>query len=212
MDREEGEKFMVACFYKMWDNARAMIAKNPWIVCTARDKNGFNAAYWAAHTNDKETLQLIADGILLLSLQTRQAVSKREKEEKEEEAIEQQQQQQQMLRDVFERGPGARWTPAHQAAWHGHVNILVFLVEHAFSGAAVLEVKNKDGSTPAHNSCVHGFVDALDFILRNAPNGMQDGCMFHSKRFENVNRMRSAMLPALSSSTTQEYSGPESCL
>jgi hypothetical protein len=157
MNEVEGKELVNACRDRNWEDARAMIAKNPQLLCTARNKHGYSPAYWAVCHGNVVLLQYMADAIIL----------RLQKENQE-----QQFQLQQVWRDAFERGTADRWTPAHvAAAYSGSVQCLAFLVEHAPSGAAVLEVKDKYGSTPAHCATWNENVDALDFIVRNAPTG-----------------------------------------
>ena len=150
-----------ACREQRWEEVREMITENPQLVWTARGSYGCTPAYWAAHYGDVEMLQHMLAVILRQSLQ---ATSQGDEEEH--------QQRRQMLRDAFERGGDNGDTPTHEAAFYGHGQCLAFLVEHAPSGAAVLEVKNKEGWIPAHYAAFNGVVDALDFIVRNAPSGV----------------------------------------
>lgn len=150
-----------ACREQRWEEAREMITENPQLVWTARGSYGCTPAYWAAHYGNVKMLQHMLAVILR---QSPQAISQGDEEEH--------QQRRQMLRDTFERGGYNGDTPAHEAAFYGHGQCLAFLVEHAPSGAAVLEVKNKEGWIPAHYAAFNGVVDALDFIVRNAPSGV----------------------------------------
>lgn len=164
-EEEEKERLSKACWLGKWEVAKALITKNPFLLCTTRENVfGYTPAYRAVCNCDIEMLLYMADAILLCFLHQQQ-------EPREEEKI--QRKLSQMLRDVFEKGDFNGYTPAHQAAWCGRVQCFAFLMEHAPSGEAVLEVKNPDGRTPVHIAAgCSGVVDTLDFIVRHAPNGM----------------------------------------
>lgn len=152
----EGKELVSACWNQKWDQARKMIAKNSQLVWTARGLHGATPAYPSAVYGNVEMLQHMLAVILQHPLFQEDAEEKRR----------------QMLQGAFERGADDGYTPAHTAAHYGHVNCLAFLVEHAPSGAAVLEAKSSAGRTPAHCAAVNGQVDALEFIVRNAPSGI----------------------------------------
>jgi ankyrin repeat protein len=155
MNRREGKELVGACYAQKWEEAKAMIAKNPQLVRT-RNSTGYSPAFWVAEHGNLEMLNYILDAILIF-LQERQQQQQQEKEK------------QQMLRDAFERGDDYEWTPAHVAASWGRTLCLVFLAEHAPSGAAVLQEKAEDGFTPAWAAVHEGETDVVDFILRHAP-------------------------------------------
>lgn len=158
-----GVELSRACREQRWEEAREMITENPQSMWTARGSYGCTAAYYAAGHGNVEMLQHMLAVILRQSLQ---ATSQGDEEEEEE-------QRRQMLRGAFERGDNNGDTPAHEAAFYGHGKCLAFLVEHAPSGAAVLEAQDMHGWTPAHVAALNGKVMTLDFIVRNAPSGMR---------------------------------------
>jgi hypothetical protein len=145
----KGKELVKACQDKRWEDARAIIAGNPLLVCTARNEIGWTLAWRACAFDKVDFLQYIFDTIL--SLERRQ------------------EKQQQMLKDAFEIGTSWGSTPAHISAERGYVNCLVFLMDHSPNGAAVLQGKDMYGYTPFWEAAYDGCVDALDFIVRNAP-------------------------------------------
>lgn len=147
------EKLIGACLNQEWNDAKDMITKKPQLVWTARDEYGCTPAFLAAASSNVEMLQHMLTVIL------RQPFHGDEERRR-------------ILRDAFERGAITGVTPAHNAARWGHVQCLAFLVEHAPSGGAVLEVKNKDGDTPAYFAAYWGHVNVLEFIVKNAPSGV----------------------------------------
>jgi hypothetical protein len=163
----EGRRLVDACRAGRWEDAKTMISMNPSLVCTASDEFGDIPAYWVAWHDDVDLLQHMLDAILLLSLRQRRQQQLSQEEEG--------QRRQQMLRDAFERGNNHGYTPVLVAAEWGHVQCLAFLVEHTPCGAAVLEVKSRNGDTAAHCAAHFGHVDALDFIVRNAPGRSSSG-------------------------------------
>lgn len=212
MEEEEGRELVRACWIGKWEDARAMIAKNPRLAWTANDLNGRTPAYVASFYNRLDFLQFMLDAILLQPLQTAATSQGVEKE-----------QRRQMLQDAFEREDVSGWTPAHAAAQQDRVQCLAFLMDHAPSGAAVLERKADSGRTPAIISTCHGYVGVLDFIVRNAPSGVgvlevkdiytrtplamaNYVCM--QRMVEYINRITNATLPTLSGSKNQGYIGP----
>jgi hypothetical protein len=167
----EGLQLVEACEEEKWEEAKAIIAKNPRLVCTARNANGFTPVYYAVLFNNVEILDHMLAAILLSLHYLRQ--QKRPLVEEEEKR-----QQQQMLRDAFERGNNYGWTPAHAAITRDHVECLAFLVEHAPSGFAAMEEKGKDGWTPACWAAYFGRVEALDLLVRNVPRVLETKDMY----------------------------------
>jgi ankyrin repeat protein len=198
-----GTSLVDACYEENWEKAKAMIAKNPWLVCTAKNKYGDTPKYFAFLRNNVDFLQYMADAILLLSL--------------DQPPQEQQQQRRQMLRNTFETG-SAHGFLVNLASSH----VRCFLLEHAPSGVAILQVKGLSGWTSAHHAAAAGRVSALDFIVRNAPSGaevlkvknnfkmtpfemaMQNGKV---RALEYINRTQNRILPASSTSKIQEHTG-----
>jgi ankyrin repeat protein len=221
-------ELMDACWLGRYEEAKAIIAKNPQLVYTACDRDGRAPAHRIVSRGNVDFLQHMLDAILLLSLQQQQQ-QQQQQEEKEKE--------QQMLRDAFEKASNNGQTPAHCAAMLGRVHCLVFLAEHApsrnepqsfsssgleipdrsSSGAAVLEVKNCHGVTPLHLAAAFGGVDALDFIVRNAPSGgvqvLEDRLLViattatEQQGVKYINNIGNRVLPASSTSNIQGCTG-----
>jgi hypothetical protein len=155
MGTKEENILVNRCRYGIWEDAKTMVVKNPQLMCKATDENGYTPATWAAYDDNVEFLQCTADAICFYCLQ-------RQTEKKE--------QRRKMLRAVFEEDNDG-WTPAHSAAYRGHTNAFVFLVEHSPSGAAILEVKDMHGSTPVCEAALNGHADVLGISLRNGAGG-----------------------------------------
>lgn len=146
----DGEAERIA-LQKRHEEARHIIALNLRPLC-AENSSSYTPGYWAACHGKVEILQLIHDVILSFS----------QPPEKE----------QQLLRYVFEERKNNIQTPAHVAAWEGHITCLEFLITHCPSGPVILEAKDNEGSTPAHQAAIRNRVSTLEFILRNAPSGI----------------------------------------
>lgn len=154
MEEEKERELANACYYGDHKKVTTMITEDPLLLCTAKDMHGDTPVCWAVCNGSVKMLQRMLDAILLFSLRQKQQLS-----------------QQSMLRDAFERRCNGGYTPAHAAAAWSYENCLVFLVENAPSGVAILKMKNNNGKIPAHRAAHYGHLEALKFALRNTPSG-----------------------------------------
>ncbi len=53
------------------------------------------------------------------------------------------------------------YTALHEAAWSGHLAVVVFLVEHG----AEVAVKDNDWDTPLHLAAVKGRLPVVEFLV-----------------------------------------------
>lgn len=165
-ERFDSDRIIDVCIKQKWAEARAMIAKNPLLLCVTDDETGITVAHCVVRNAGVKMLKCILNAVLSLPGCDEQ-----------------------MLRDAFEKKDLLDRTPAHLAARNDNPKHLALLVKYCPSGTAILEAADYHGDTPAHYACYNPCrMSNLEYIAKNAPSGTDIFTMrsFRGKKFTDL--------------------------
>lgn len=160
---EGSDDLAECCSAQNWEEAKAMIDKNPQWLCTTRDDAyDYAPAFWAACHLNLEMLRYMTTALLVSSF--------RHQQEHHLEPHQQQKHYRQMMQDAFGRPDDVCGLSSVRVAVEC-MDCLVFLLEHVPDGDKLLEAKNINGYTPVHSAAHCCDIYTVEYIVRHAPSG-----------------------------------------